>query len=92
MEEEIHSRPYSTPNIKDPLQNAAQDSRVIPSLAYVVLANARPLVASVQQPWKTQLPMICLIAEPVAVEELGTVVDEIVPAVVDGLDELLGAI
>jgi hypothetical protein len=52
-----HSRPYSTPNIENPEQNEAQDSRVIESAAYVLLPNARPLVASVQQPWNDQLPM-----------------------------------
>ena len=48
-------------------------------------ANARPLVASVQQPWNAQLPMVRLIAGPVAVgADVGAV--EVAPA-----EELLGA-
>lgn len=43
----IHSRPYSTPNMEDPVQKAAHDSKVIESLANVDVDKARPFVASV---------------------------------------------
>ena len=48
-----------------PLQNAAQDSKVMESLAYVVLANARPVVDSVKHPWNAHAPLaiLCLICK-----------------------------
>jgi hypothetical protein len=70
----LHSRPYSTPNIENPDQNEAQDSKVIESAAKVVLANALPFVPSVQQPWNAQLPMVCLICGPLVALAAGAVV------------------
>jgi hypothetical protein len=74
----------------NPLQNAAQASKVIESFAKVVLGRARPVVDSVQHPWYTQLSIVYLIAGPVCVgaaEE--AVVDERVEIVsVDDITEL----
>jgi len=50
-----------------PVQNAEHDSRVMESLAYVLSFNARPFVASVQQPWKANAPTVDLMAGPVGV-------------------------
>ena len=75
----------------NPLQNAAQASKVIESFAKVVLDRARPVVDSVQHPWYTQLSIVYLIAGPVCVgaaeeADVDEIEVEIVP--VDDITEL----
>jgi hypothetical protein len=56
----------------------------------VVLAKARPLVASVQQPWNTQLPTVCLICGPLVAVAVGAVVEPV--PVADEIDSVLDGV
>ena len=48
-----------------------------------MLANARPFVASVQQPWKAQFPTVCLICGPLVAVAIGAVVEPLLPVALE---------